>query len=274
MEQRLAGFKDGFVTGSDENRIAYVMHEGSSDKPGVVLVHGLGADALGWKPELECLRDSDVTVVAYDLRGHGRSDASTWPAFYSFDALARDLRAVVKTLLADREVVLVGHCIGGSIVQLYEELYPGESKHLVLMSTTSNHHRAPLALILRMYVRLTPARYFHNPDRTHREHRRYRSGERDFAWRKNLRAITATHTVNYFGLLLQFCNFDMRDELADFVTPTTVVVGEHDSVFPIEHSQYLNEHIPDSDLIIVKDHNHLLPLNAPQEVCRIILDRL
>lgn len=274
MEQRLEGFTEGFVMGADENEIAYVMHDCSKKKPAVVLVHGLGADALGFTPELECLRDNDVTVVAYDLRGHGRSDASTWPGFYSFDALARDLRAVVKTLVPDREVVLVGHCIGGSIVQIYEEFYPGESKRLILMSTTSNHHRAPLALILRMYVRLTPARYFHSADRRRRKHRTYKAGERDFAWRKNLRAITATHTVNYFGLLLQFCNFDMRDELADFASPTTIVVGEHDSIFPIEHSQFLDEHIPDSDLIIIKGHNHLLPLNAPQDVCRIILERI
>lgn len=271
---RLSGFTQGYFTGSDENQVAYVMFEGDPNKPAVVLVHGLGADAIGWKPELECLRDANRTVIAYDLRGHGKSDASTWPGFYNFDALARDLRALVKQLIPDQEVVIVGHCIGGGIAQIYEEFYPGESHRLILMSTTANHRRTAFGLVLKMYMRLTPARYFHQPSRMSNKHRTYDAKTRgDFAFRKNLRAISATQPLNYAGLLLQFCNFDMRDELPNFKSPTTIVVGEHDSVFPLEHSQFLNERIPGSDLIILKGKNHLLPLYAAEDVCRIILER-
>ena len=269
----LEGFEQGFVLGSDGNRVSYVLHEGRTS-PAVVFVHGLGADAIGFKPQLEHFRDSGYTVLSYDLRGHGRSDASTWPGFYNFDALARDLRAVIKMVLQDQEVVIVGHCIGGAIVMIYEEFYPGESKRLFLLSTTANHKRSPLGILLRLYMRLTPSRYFHRSERSYRAHRTYSKSKHDFVFRKQLRAISATNPINYGGLLLQFCNFDMRDELAYFESPTTVVVGEFDSVFPIEHSQFLNEQIPNSELIILRGKNHLLPLNAAEELNALIEERL
>ena len=269
----LEGFEQGFVFGSDGNQVSYVLHEGHKT-PAIVFVHGLGADAIGFKPQLEHFRDAGYTTLAYDLRGHGRSDASTWPGFYNFDALARDLRAVIKTVLQDREVVVVGHCIGGAIVMIYEEFYPGESKRLFLLSTTANHKRSPLGILLRLYMRLTPRRYFHRSERSNRMHRTYSKSKHDFVFRKQLRAISATNPINYGGLLLQFCNFDMRDELAYFKSPTTVVVGEFDSIFPIEHSQFLNEQIPNSELIILRGKNHLLPLNAAEELNALIEERM
>ena len=270
----LDGFVQGTVQGSDENELSYVLFEGDPGRPAIVFVHGLGADALGFKPQLEFFRDEGFTTLAYDLRGHGRSEASTWPGFYNFDALARDLRAIIKSVLDGREVVIVGHCIGGAIVMIYEEFYPGESKRLFLLSTTANHKRSPLGIILRLYMRLTPSRYFHRRERSHRSHRSYDAVRRDFAFRKQLRAISATNPINYGGLLLQFCNFDMRDEVSEFVSPATIVVGEFDSVFPIEHSQFLDERIPDSELIILRGKNHLLPLGAADELNALIRERL
>ncbi len=50
-------------------------------------------------------------LLAFDLRGHGRSGPS--PAGdYSVDALAGDL-AAVAALAGDRPVVLLGHSAGG-----------------------------------------------------------------------------------------------------------------------------------------------------------------
>lgn len=270
----IEGFVHGMAMGSDENALSYVLFEGDAEKPAVVFVHGLGADALGFEPQLTHFRDAGFTTLSYDLRGHGKSDASTWPGFYNFDSLARDLRALIKAVLGDREVVLVGHCIGGAIVMIYEEFYPGESKHVFLLSTTANHKRSALGIVLGLYMRVTPSRYFHRKERSKRMHRTYSKSSRDFIFRKQVQAISATSPINYGGLLMQFCNFDMRDEVTRFESPTTIVVGEFDSIFPIEHSQFLNENIPNSELIILRGKNHLLPLNAPDELNALIEERI
>jgi pimeloyl-ACP methyl ester carboxylesterase len=271
----LDGFEEGFVLGADGNRIAYLLHDGHAKKPAIVFVHGLGADALSFKPQLEHFCARGFTVLAYDLRGHGKSEASTWPGFYNFDALARDLRAIIKSLIPHKPIVLAGHCIGGAIVMIYEEFYPGESQRLFLLSTTANHKRSPLGIILRLYLRLTPSRYFHKRDRTDRPYRTYQDPVvHDTTFRKQLRAISATNPINYGGLLLQFCNFDMRDELSGFKSPVTIVVGEFDSIFPIEHSVFLNEGIEGSELIILRGKNHLLPLNASEELNALIEERI
>jgi len=58
---------------------------GPDDAPTVVLVHGLAASVdLGWRATgvLERLAAAGLRVVAFDARGHGRSDAPHQPARY------------------------------------------------------------------------------------------------------------------------------------------------------------------------------------------------
>lgn len=74
------------------------------------LVHGLGGDSATWEPFVErILRNGDATVIAPDLRGHGRSARSNT---YSVAAFADDL---VETLPSGLEVI-VGHSLGGPVV--------------------------------------------------------------------------------------------------------------------------------------------------------------
>lgn len=83
--------------------------------PVVVLVHGWTCSVPFWAPVIRALRD-DLRVVAYDLRGHGRSDAAG-PDGCSAQALADDLEAVLDhALLPGQQAVLAGHSMGGMAV--------------------------------------------------------------------------------------------------------------------------------------------------------------
>lgn len=72
--------------------------------PGVVLVHGLGADGSVWAPVAAAL-DAEATVVTYDRRGYG---ASGRPAPYGSTSAAEqaeDLMAVIAATLPEAPVV-------------------------------------------------------------------------------------------------------------------------------------------------------------------------
>src|SRR5579862_3583907 len=72
---------------------------GPDDAPTVVLVHGLASSVdLGWRATgvLERLAAAGLRVVAFDARGHGRSDAPHQPARYGDARAAADLTEVVE----------------------------------------------------------------------------------------------------------------------------------------------------------------------------------
>jgi pimeloyl-ACP methyl ester carboxylesterase len=94
---------------------------GPVDGPVIVLVHG-------WSQSLECwdrLFDGPLArqarLVAYDLRGHGRSDAPVGAEHYGpGERWAEDLAAVIdRCCPADRPVVLAAWSYGGFIVSDY-----------------------------------------------------------------------------------------------------------------------------------------------------------
>ncbi|WP_327119299.1 alpha/beta hydrolase [Nocardia sp. NBC_01730] len=83
----------------------------------VVLQHGVVADTnANWMSTgvVGALRAAGHTVVSLDARGHGRSDKPHEAARYSWDAMARDVRALYDELGFDR-VVQVGYSMGGVI---------------------------------------------------------------------------------------------------------------------------------------------------------------
>ena len=82
----------------------------------VVLVHGLGGTGTDtWKKVIAPLAE-DYRVIAYDLRGSGKSAVTPGP--YSVELLAEDLDALVSALGLGR-VALMGHSLGGGIVLRY-----------------------------------------------------------------------------------------------------------------------------------------------------------
>lgn len=83
---------------------------GAADGPLLVLLHGLGGTAEVWRGLEALLPDAwSGGWLNVDLPGHGRSAPA---ASYSFDAQAR---LVAEALPADRDLVLLGHSMGGMV---------------------------------------------------------------------------------------------------------------------------------------------------------------
>ncbi|MGP3935038.1 alpha/beta fold hydrolase [Nonomuraea sp. KM88] len=101
------------VIDGPSGRIAVADHGGHG--PDVVLIHGANRSLLDWEPLRRHL--PGARLVAYDLRGHGRSEAPAETpagAGYGWDAHLADLDAVVDALrLTDPYVI--GHSLGGMI---------------------------------------------------------------------------------------------------------------------------------------------------------------
>jgi pimeloyl-ACP methyl ester carboxylesterase len=99
----------------------------------VLFLHAFGGVSDQWSNQLDHLR-RDRRALAFDLRGHGESDAPNDPADYAVDSLADDVQAVIEGLALDR-VVLVGHSLGGSVALAYAGRHPERVAGLVLAGT-------------------------------------------------------------------------------------------------------------------------------------------
>lgn len=99
------------------------------DGPVVVAAHGITSNHRSWGVVAAALA-GELTLVAPDLRGRGRSNALPEP--YGMDRHADDVAAVLDHLGTDAAVV-AGHSMGGFVATAFAERHPARAQALVLV---------------------------------------------------------------------------------------------------------------------------------------------
>jgi pimeloyl-ACP methyl ester carboxylesterase len=102
-----------FVEAGDGTKLFY---RDWGDGMPVVLCHPWGLNADIWEYQLTDLSERGFRCVAYDRRGHGRSEDPGHG--YDYDTLAADLGAVIEQLDL-RNITLVGYSMGSGEVARY-----------------------------------------------------------------------------------------------------------------------------------------------------------
>ncbi|MEA2358389.1 MAG: hypothetical protein QOI62_1649 [Solirubrobacteraceae bacterium] len=99
----------------------------------VVLLHGLTATHRYVVMGSKALERSGHRVVAYDARGHGRSDPAPDPGAYGYDDLAGDLERVMDERGIER-AVLAGASMGAHTLLRFALERPERAAGLVLIT--------------------------------------------------------------------------------------------------------------------------------------------
>lgn len=98
----------------------------------ILLVHGAWHGAWCWEPHfIPYLTSQGYAVYALSLRGHGNSEGRDGLKWYTVKDYVEDLKTVVDQLPS--RPVIVGHSMGGRVVQRYLEQEDGPGG--VLMSS-------------------------------------------------------------------------------------------------------------------------------------------
>jgi non-heme chloroperoxidase len=123
-----------FVETKDGTRLNYLDGGASNGKP-VLFLASAWLSSRMWEFQLPYLIGQGLRCVAYDRRGHGRSD---WPwGGYDYDTLADDLATLLETLDL-RDVTLVAHSAGGGEAVRYLTRHgAGRVARLALVSATT-----------------------------------------------------------------------------------------------------------------------------------------
>jgi pimeloyl-ACP methyl ester carboxylesterase len=129
--------------------------------PVLLLVHGLGASWQAWYANIPALAERH-RVLAVDLPGFGHSEPVSAPGDMRSYA---DALASLLELLDVARAVVVGHSLGGLIVQRLAIRHPGRVAGIVLVATSSGSIDPRRAQTLRQVALLTSALRITSPPR-------------------------------------------------------------------------------------------------------------
>ncbi|HEY1628031.1 MAG TPA: alpha/beta hydrolase [Streptosporangiaceae bacterium] len=120
-----------YFQATDGTTLYYRDH---GDGPPIVLLSSQGLSSSMWQHLMVRLADRGFRCVALDRRGHGRSDDPG--KGYDFDRFADDIGELLIQLDL-RDVMLVGHSVGGAEAARYLTRHAADRvSRLVLASTT------------------------------------------------------------------------------------------------------------------------------------------
>ena len=257
---------------------------GSESGPPVVLVHGWMCSLQLWRRQIVDLA-SDHYVVAYDLRGHGRSGTAV-TGDYSVDALAADLDAVLHhTMAAPRPMVLAGHSMGAMGIVAWARAHPGKVRARVagvVLANTGVEELVGRARVAALGTRLAPLRAAVGsrllgsalplPSRPRAVVSRVvrfltlgpSASPAEVAFATEMVMACSAAVRAGFGTTL--AAVDLLDGLDAVVVPAVVLTAEHDRLTPSVHGRRIAEALPDATLVEIPGVGHLTPIEAPCEV--------
>ncbi|MDX9992003.1 MAG: alpha/beta hydrolase [Anaerolineales bacterium] len=240
-----------------------------SNTPGVLLLHGLGANGTSWALQLDALQQAGFRPIAPDLPGFGDSpyDGSGW----NFKRMAALLAELVSGLDA-APVHLVGLSMGGVIAQQFALDYPQHVRKLVLVSTFSFLRPTSLAQWLYFIQRVLIVHSLGLEQQANLVSKRVFPGPGQEELRRMAEAQIASADPRAYRAAMRCLGlFDSRKRLATIKTPTLVVSGADDSTVPLLHQKRLVELISGARQVILPQAGHAPPIDQAEAFNRHLL---
>jgi 3-oxoadipate enol-lactonase len=110
--------------------LTFNVVDSGAGEPALIFLHYWGGSARTWRAVISHL-SGEFRCVAYDQRGWGTSDAPQ--DGYSIRDLSDDTTRIIQALNIDR-YVLIGHSMGGKVVQLVASQRPCGLKGAILVA--------------------------------------------------------------------------------------------------------------------------------------------
>jgi len=245
--------------------------EGPADGEAVVLLAGADSPGFRWTRSIvDLLLAGGYRVLRFDHRDCGRSTLFTTSDAYDLDDLVADTLRLIDHFGIDR-AHFIGRSMGGMVAQLIGLHHPHRALTLTLMSTTPGAGDDRLPQPAEEFVEQMIGRIFDGPptDRDGQEQwivdlHRLLSGkshpfESDTQWAL-ARAELDTGWVAETGHGVAVHSSPSRlGRLGEISTPTMIVHGTADPVYPPDHARALANGIPGSILVEVEGLGHEFP---------------
>lgn len=273
---------EGYVVGADSVRLFYRAYGRGGDT--VVVVHGFQGNAQGYLAADLLPLARGRTLLFYDQRGGGRSQAVTDAARLGIESHVADLEAL-RRHFGLRRMSLLGHSGGAAIAVRYAIEHPDGVRRMILVappppvrapyaaeasrtfaarldSVTWRRLAAlqamlptaadPEAVCREIASTVLPRAYFADP-------RAYRRMRGDFCAQPPDRLRTQPARLAAFQRTLPE---EWRPALAGVAAPVLLIHGAHDAI-PLAASRAWAAALPDARLLVLPHADHLPWIEQP-----------
>ena len=246
---------------------------GAHQRPAIVFIHGFPFNKSMWEPQVRALKAA-CRVLAYDVRGHGNTDAGREE--FSIETFAKDLIAFLDALELE-QVTLCGLSMGGYIALKALISYPERFNALILSDTqcvadTAEGRKKRMQTIEKIKK--------HGVEKYEEESlpnlfapATLVSGNPHVRKIQEMICSTSRHTLS--DTLLALAN---REEtctaLSSIHVPTLILVGQEDKITPPSAARFMSERIEGSRLFEIEGAGHLPNLENTDEFNKKTLDFL
>jgi pimeloyl-ACP methyl ester carboxylesterase len=228
----------------------------------VVFLHGIGGGARSFAPQMATFAGAGYQPVALDLMGYGARDPI---GVMSFDALARDVETAIGRAALERPV-LIGHSMGGMVVQTLLRRQP-ENYRAAVLSCTSPAFGNPAGDFQKKFVaeRLAPL----DAGKTMAA---AAPGAADNVMAPNpdpagralfIEQYAAVPAATYRAAVKCLVTFDERKNLPDIKVPVLCLAAEHDRNAPWAVVEKMAGKIPGAYYFCLPGLGHMPNLEAP-----------
>jgi pimeloyl-ACP methyl ester carboxylesterase len=223
----------------------------------LVFIHGSGGCKESWHHQTQFFSDSD----AVDLPGHPEGELCP-----SIEEYVEWLRGYIQEK-GYRDVVLVGHSLGGGIALLYALTYPDDVAGIVSMGSGGRLRVHPMYLE-ELEKAIENPQLFVEFQKTGRE-----LIDPELAAVLERRALEngPAATLND----LRACDaFDVMERLPEIRIPTLAVCGSDDIMTPPKYAHYLADKLPDARAVVIPGGTHMVFAEKAREVNETIQEFL
>lgn len=277
----LTSKQTGSFRSFDGTRIYYEIR---GDGFPIILNYGIGCLINHWGPQVRYF-SKHFKVIAYDYRGHHRSEIPENREHLNVDAMAQDLKCLMDHLEI-HQASLWAHSFGVQMLVRFYDLFPEMAHSMVFINGfVENPLRGMFgsADLTQSIFQLIKTGYQTLPETL------------SFLWKTAIqnplaiqlaaltggfnlkltslkdieiyaRGISAMDLNTFITLFESMLQYDGKPVLERIACPVLVIGGKQDSVTPQKHQEELHQQIKGSEFFMVPYGSHCTQLDMPELV--------
>jgi len=217
----------------------------------VLFVHGAGGGQYTWSYQ-KGFFEKQFNPIVIELPGHGESGEEGEEEIGRY---AEHVRTFLKTL-GLQKVFLIGHSMGGAIVQTLALTHPEMIKGIVLVGTGARLKVLPMIL----------DGIKNNFEETVKKINQFAYSQKASSdlIEKSVSTMLQCRAEVLYGDFLACDRFDFVNEVGKINLPTLILCGDDDQLTPIKYSQFLQSRIKGSKMEVLPNAGHMAMMESPQ----------
>ncbi len=217
----------------------------------VLFIHGAGGGENVWNYQ-KAFFERQFHPLIIELSGHGKSEGE---GEQEIGRYAEEVRQFLNAMGFFR-VTLVGHSMGGAIVQTLALTHPEVIDRIVLVATGARLKVSPILL----------NGLQHDLNETVRKiaQSAYSRKAPPGLIEEGISELMRSRPEVLYGDFLACDRFDLMNEIEKVDLPTLILTGEEDQLTPVAFSQFLHLRIRHSKIEALPDAGHMVMIESAQ----------